>query len=45
MFDREDHEANAMSEPANTRAVGEALLEPDRGMPNPATAHPKAAGP
>jgi uncharacterized membrane protein len=39
MFDREDHEANAMSEPANTRAVGEALLEPDRGAPNPAAAH------
>jgi uncharacterized membrane protein len=42
MFDREDHEANAMSEPANTRAVGEALLEPDRGVHSPVAAPPPA---
>ena len=40
MFNREDHEASAMSEPANTRAVDEALLEPDRGVHTPAAAPP-----
>jgi uncharacterized membrane protein len=38
MFDREDHEANAMSEPANARAVGEALLQPDRAARPPTDA-------
>jgi uncharacterized membrane protein len=45
MFDREDHEANAMSEPANTRAVGEALLEPHQGMPTPGAVRPNAGDP